>query len=139
LSKGAGLQYGGDCLLSAAVTDTDGEAEIAIILIRAGADPNKVFTDHEPLGPLTMPPYLLWSSAGDRDRSGYTPLMLAARNGRKEVVRALLAKGADLRPRNLVGQTALEIAEERGHKEVTALLNQAEVKIISSSAKGKVH
>jgi hypothetical protein len=125
LSKGASLEYGGDCLLSAAAGNTDGEAEIAILLIRAGADPNKAFTDHHPFEPLYMPPYLLWASESDRDRFGFTPLMLAARNGSKEVVRALLAKGADARLRNSVGQTALEIAEERGHKEVAKLLIQA--------------
>ena len=59
---------------------------------------------------------------------GQTALMRAARNGRVECARALLAGGADRTLRatggNWKGKTALEIAEEEGQAEVAALLRE---------------
>jgi hypothetical protein len=45
-----------------------------------------------------------------RDRSGATPLFLAAEGGRGSAVRALLAAGADPAARNNLGESAVYIA-----------------------------
>ena len=89
------------------------------------------------------------------NRAGVTPLMLAADAGRADVVRALIAAGADVRarsdstwppllerkfreefgaaiaghspakPRLVGGYTAMRAAKERGHEEVVRVLREA--------------
>jgi ankyrin repeat protein len=61
----------------------------------------------------------------------YTPLMLAARNGRCEVVRILLAAGANPGLGDLEGNTAVKIAQEAGNQEIVSLLGG------SSSSNGR--
>lgn len=60
------------------------------------------------------------------DGSGWTPLQTAAAEGKAEVVRTLLEAGARSNARTSVkigwGKTALDLAKERGHREVTRLL-----------------
>lgn len=68
-------------------------------LIRAGADPNM--------------------NTGD---NGDTPLILAAGREHEKVIKVLLANGADKELTNKFGDTALDIAEEKGHKEMIELL-----------------
>jgi len=72
---------------------TDGAVGIAAVhaLIRMGADVNA------------------------RDRSGATPLFLAAEGGRGAAVSALLAAGAEPAVRNNLGESALYIAALKGH------------------------
>ena len=54
--------------------------------------------------------------------SGHTPLMWAALGGRTEAVKLLLEKGADRSLKNQAGKTAVDLANEYGHKEVAAAL-----------------
>ena len=65
---------------------------------------------------------------GYRDARGKTALMMAARMGKVECARALLAGGADrtLRPTGgyYTGKTALEMAEAEGEAEAAALLRE---------------
>ena len=56
---------------------------------------------------------------------GWTPLMQAAGNGHAAATRALLEHGATLSAENNWGRTALDIARQRGHQEVVALLEKA--------------
>ena len=60
------------------------------------------------------------------DHRGYTPLLLAAQydGDSTELVRLLLARGADLRTA-AEGETALSLASKRGETEVTKLLREA--------------
>jgi ankyrin repeat protein len=51
-----------------------------------------------------------------------TPLIVAAKYGRVEVVRVLLEGGADVQRANLDRHTALHVAAKRGHLEVCLLL-----------------
>ena len=50
-----------------------------------------------------------------QENSGYTPLMLAALRGNAAAVRLLLELGADPTLKNAAGQTALDIATEKGN------------------------
>jgi ankyrin repeat protein len=61
------------------------------------------------------------ANPGDSQTS---PLHEAASNGHAAIVRLLLAHGADSAFRNSAGKTALDLARERGHHEVVALLEQ---------------
>lgn len=56
------------------------------------------------------------------DAEGRTPLMLAAENGREDLVRALLAGGSDSILTDRVGETALGKAAAHGHGRVAAIL-----------------
>jgi hypothetical protein len=77
-----------------------GFADIADVLVRAGADVNA-------------------STITDED---LTPLMAAARQGDNEIVRLLLSRGADpVRPDHL-GQTAAEYAKAAGHDDIAAMI-----------------
>ena len=59
------------------------------------------------------------------DDQGNTALILAARLGHNEVVRALLIAGANVRVKNKEGKTALMLAAEGGHDQTVAALTQA--------------
>lgn len=61
-------------------------------------------------GNLAAVEELLQDSASlihDRDDDGNTPLMVAAQNNNKKMVKFLLRKGADINAQNLTGQSAL--------------------------------
>jgi cytohesin len=56
-----------------------------------------------------------------KDESGYTPLILAARMGNKDLCETLIAKGADLEAQGQYG-TALHEAANGNHKDIVELL-----------------
>ncbi len=53
------------------------------------------------------------------------PLRIAAAAGHIELVRLLLQRGADDRPRNRQGQSALDLARSKGHNEIVRWLEKA--------------
>ena len=55
-------------------------------------------------------------------RNRYTALMLASRAGHPDMVSAMLDAGAEVNAKNKYGDTALRLANERGHKEIADLL-----------------
>ena len=59
------------------------------------------------------------------DRSGNTPLHLAALRGHAGIVRLLTKKGAYLNAKDDGGRTPLHRAAENGHAEIVALLQVA--------------
>ena len=70
------------------------QANIAYELIKHGADVNA------------------------RDASGHTPLLRAVQRNKVNVVKVLVIKGADIYAKNNLGDSALDIAKERGYKEI---------------------
>ena len=56
---------------------------------------------------------------------GKTPLMGAAMNGHASTVRLLLTHGAPVAPINEFGETALQLAESRGHVACVEALREA--------------
>ena len=79
-----------------------GNAEVAKVLLEAGATVNQ------------------------RDKEGYTPVMLQARDGRVDVVRLLISHRADIsRPDPTTKMTVLDIANANGQDAVAAVLREA--------------
>ena len=62
------------------------------------------------------------------NRQGLTPLMLAAGEGRLEVVQLLLERNADTGRHDYTGRTALNWAERNGRRPVVRALRAAGVK-----------
>jgi 26S proteasome non-ATPase regulatory subunit 10 len=54
--------------------------------------------------------------------------MIESSHGNAEVVKLLLAKGADINVRNSKGETALVIAKNKGKTEIVAMLERAGAK-----------
>jgi ankyrin repeat protein len=75
-----------------------GDREAVMVQLDAGADPN---------------PF---------DAEGRTPIMVAARNGRADLVRLLLEAGADPELTDSIGESPLIMAAAHGHAEVCKLL-----------------
>jgi len=57
-----------------------------------------------------------------RNNLGFSPLMMAAREGQSETAQVLIEGGADRRLRNKRRETASDIAATTGHEAVSRLL-----------------
>lgn len=115
---------GKTALMSAAVS---GDAEIVRALLEAGASPNRRTVDREETvlhllaranasGPVLDAIVAAKTRVDRRDRFGWTPLMVAAQNGAAEVLRALLAAGADAALTTPDGKSARDLAAEAGQE-----------------------
>ena len=116
-------------------------------LLKSGAAVNAV--DRRGFTPLTwaaasgnleMVRLLLESGAAveRRAKDGTTALMAASANGFIEIVRALLVRGSDVTAAR-GGLRARQLAIERGHSDVAALLEQAEAlgtRMLQAAAEG---
>jgi len=58
------------------------------------------------------------------DRFGWTPLHYAARDGRADAARKLIERGAPIDARNIMGQTAFNVAQERKMDAAAAALKE---------------
>jgi ankyrin repeat protein len=59
-----------------------------------------------------------------RQQGGWVPLHAAASNGDRAMVELLLGHGANAKLANDEGKTAADVAREKGHQEIAALLGQ---------------
>ena len=102
LARGAGVNATDKFQTATALmwAAAEGHAEVAGILLEAGADPNK----QARITTLTQ------RKNADHPTGGFTALMWAARNGNEAMVRRLKAGGADLNLKNGDGATAMMIA-----------------------------
>ncbi|MBV7328478.1 ankyrin repeat domain-containing protein [Chloroflexi bacterium TSY] len=75
--------------------------DIATILLAAGADVNA------------------------EQQSNFTPLLGAAHNGQLEMVKLLLSHGADREVQKSDGQTAYDVAREKGYTKIAMLLEKS--------------
>ena len=60
-----------------------------------------------------------------QDRFGVTPLMQAVIGNNPAAVRTLIAAGADLKLRDLRGDTALDLARQLGRRQIVKILADA--------------
>lgn len=77
----------------------DGDTQLAITQLAKGASPNS-----------TVPVL------------GTPAIVLASAEGHVEIVRALIARGADVNAEDFAGWTALHAAARNGHKEIVSVL-----------------
>jgi ankyrin repeat protein len=61
------------------------------------------------------------NARGSSEKS--TPLHIAAQTGDTDLVRLLVARGADLNAKDIYGRTPLDVAEQYGNKEAATLLS----------------
>jgi quinoprotein dehydrogenase-associated probable ABC transporter substrate-binding protein len=130
-------------LMQAAYTD---DADDVRVLVKHGADPNAVSRQNfTPLGIAVQygrnNAALALIAAGANPGTavggaGYTPLMLATANDAPALVRALIAKGADVNAVNSGGVTALMIAAADGSADMAELLLRAGANASAQTSRG---
>jgi len=72
-----------------------------------------------------------WGSYKDiniKDNNDNTALIIAAINGKTDIVKLLIENGADIDAKNKYGDTTLTIAVKYGHTDIVELLKQAGAK-----------
>ena len=96
----------------------------AVVLVGCGPPPPDI-SIHDAAGEGNIEAVKQHIAAGtdvDAKTRGETPLLWAARFGQSQVAELLIAEGADVNAKNVVGQTPLHWAAMAGHKEIIELL-----------------
>jgi ankyrin repeat protein len=111
----------------------NGHSEIVLYLLDTGADINRVdFMGRTALlygatGPFPETVEILLDRGADPDKvdanEHFSPLMHAAAEGHLEVVKVLIAHGADRSLRDVDGDDAASFAAQGGHMQVVEFLN----------------
>jgi ankyrin repeat protein len=110
-----------------------GHLEVARLLIKHGANVNAATTDTGDTslmfaslkGHLEVVRLLIDKGANvNAAHHGMTSLMWTSYRGHLEVARLLIKNGANINARNHDGQTAIDIAEERGNENIVELLRK---------------
>jgi ankyrin repeat protein len=73
----------------------------------------------------------------DAKTGGETPLHWAARFGQSQVAELLIAEGADVNAKNVVGQTPLHLATGASHKEIIELLIAEGAEVNAKTKRGE--
>lgn len=78
---------------------------------------------------------------GNYTLCSYTPLHIAARDGKKEIVKLLLEKNVDSNVKNNQGHTPLHLAVYKGKKDIVELLinNKADVNVQNNYGNTPLH
>jgi ankyrin repeat protein len=142
LDKGADPDIRDANGMTALMVAAQASLELTEVLLQYGADPAVQAQDgltaftHSIVGVLSGTvtldvPARLLARGADVDEAptrgptaGYTPLMMAARNNRGELVRFLIDNGADVNAVAADGATALRLAREEGHAKMVTLLQE---------------
>ena len=112
LSKGANVNIGkGQFATPLAFAAMRPNLEIVNLLLAAGADVDAADVERYP------------ASLAKDDIFGWTPLMLAARYGHKNIVQSLLSHHANALHTSERGQTALGLAKQYNHADIVKLLS----------------
>ncbi|GIY63342.1 ankyrin repeat and KH domain-containing protein 1 [Caerostris darwini] len=122
----------------------EGHEEMVALLLSQGADINAQTEETQETaltlaccgGFLEVADFLIKAGA-DIELGASTPLMEAAQEGHIELVRYLIASGANVNAMTATGDTALTYACENGHTEVADLLLQAYAKLEHESEGGR--
>lgn len=127
IAKGAKIR-GGEMLAASWVGNKDAVLAIITALLKAGAEVNAshsyyggtALTVASYKGDLKLVEFLLAQPGiklDEIDHDGRTALIWAAENGYFEIVKRLIAAGADLAIKNVNGETALVVAEKNLEKQ----------------------
>jgi uncharacterized protein len=112
-----------------------GQPEAARLLLERGAavdvvaaNPTRVMALHSAASARNLEAARLLLERGApvnaRQQGGWVPIHAAAQNGDKAMVELLLGHGADASLTNDAGKTAADVAREKGHAEIVALLGK---------------
>ena len=82
----------------------------------------KITTVNELIQPVLIFKLKPKADVNARDGEGFTPIFYAVRDGRRDIVRTLLARGADVHARGKKGQNLLQYAIDAGQTEIAKLL-----------------
>ena len=122
-------RYGDTALMTASLK---GDLAVVKALVEAGADVNPGAgwnaLHYAAFGGAAEVVNYLIGKGANKDAvapNGYTPLMLAVRDGQVDGVKALLFQDADANFRNTAGETALMVAQKRERKDLVELLKRA--------------
>lgn len=112
-----------------AVASSQGNSVMALFLVASGADVNLQNNSGEtPLhfavsaNNLEIIQFLIENGADIQPQGDSTPLLAAARRGYFEIVQFLVRNGADINRRDNNGNSALDLAYNRGHIQVISYL-----------------
>jgi ankyrin repeat protein len=141
IEAGADVNMQESYLGNSALTASAGVSQDLVeYLLERGADPQTTLNDGTTAFTLSVVgvlsesvsldmPALFLSLGADIDEAptsgraeGYTCLMMSARNNHMELVKFLLAEGADINARASDGATALSLAEKDGHGDMASFL-----------------
>jgi len=134
VERGAEVDTLADGMTPLCVAAAGGFTEIARALLAAGADVDRPANRNTPLMYATFGGFpdlvkLLLDAGAQvnrtREGTGETALMLAAVQGKSDILKTLLAQGADPTIKNSRGHTAQDLAKKKGHNEATKLLSSS--------------
>jgi len=112
---------------------------IAAVLVVGCGPPPPDISIHDAAGEGNIEAVKQHIAAGtdvDAKTRGETPLLWAARFGQSQVAELLIAEGADVNAKNVVGQTPLHWAAMAGHKEIIELLIAAGAEVNAKTKRG---
>ena len=109
-----------------------GHAEVIELLVAAGAEVNASSTVDE----AKRRRGVVYKQGENQHTGGVTPLVLAARQGNLQAVKALAEKGADLNKASGDGSTAMVVAIQNGHYDVARYLVEKGADINKANEKG---